>query len=111
QYLRVHPPRSFTLREAGVALAGFLRDRADVPAWAVDLAELERARLEVFDGPDAAPLAQDEVAALGDALPDLQLSWVPASVVVPLAWTVDDLWSAIEDAQSPPELAAEARAV
>ena len=103
QYLRAHPPSSFTLREASAALAGFLRGRADVPAWAADLAALERARVEVFDGPDAAPLAQAHAAALGDALPDLRLAWVPSSVVVPLAWTVDDLWSAIEDAQPPPE--------
>jgi hypothetical protein len=99
RYLRAHPPRSFTLREAGVAFAAFLRDDAIAPAWAADLAALERARVEVFDGPDASPLAQDAVAALGDQLPDLVLSWVPSSVVVPLAWAVDDLWSAIEDEQ------------
>jgi hypothetical protein len=110
-YLRAHPPSSFTLREAGAALAAFLRAEPSAPAWAADLAALERARVEVFDGPDAAPLAQDEVAALGDALPDLQLSWVPASVVVPLAWTVDELWSAIEDAQALPDPTAEARVV
>jgi len=99
QYVRAYPPWSFTLREAGASLAAFLRETELAPAWAADLAALERARVEVFDGPDAAPLAQDEVAALGDGLPELMLSWVPSSVVVPLAWTVDDLWSAIEDEQ------------
>ncbi len=98
-YLRVHPPRSFTLREAGVAMPAFLRDSAIAPAWAADLAALERARVEVFDGPDAIPLAQDDVAALGDELPDLVLSWVPSSMIVPLGWAADDLWSAIEDEQ------------
>jgi hypothetical protein len=111
RYLRAHPPSSFTLREAGAALEAFVRGEPSAPAWAADLAALERARVEVFDGPDAAPLAQDEVAALGDALPDLRLAWVPASVVVPLAWTVDDLWSAIEDAQPTVEPAAEPRVV
>ena len=110
-YLRAHPPRSFTLREAGIAMAGFLRDGALAPAWAADLAALERARVEVFDGPDAAPLAQDEVAALGAELPGLVLSWVPSSVVVPLAWAVDDLWSAIEDEQPVFEPARDARMV
>jgi hypothetical protein len=109
-YLRAHPPSSFTLREAGAALAAFLRAEPSAP-WAADLAALERARVEVFDGADAAPLAQDEVAALGDALPDLRLTWVPASAVVPLAWSVDDLWSAIEDAQPPPDPRADARVV
>jgi hypothetical protein len=111
QYLRAHPPRSFTLRDAGLALPDFLRgSSADAP-WAADLAALERARIEVFDGPDAAPLAQDEAAALGDELPGLVLSWVPSSLVVPLAWAVDDLWSAIEDAQPAFEPAEGARVV
>ncbi|HET7506182.1 MAG TPA: DNA-binding domain-containing protein [Kofleriaceae bacterium] len=96
-YLRAHPPRSFTLRDLGSAFAGYLRTAERAPAWAADLAALERARVDVFDGPDARPLAYADVVALGDALPELVLSWVPSSVVVPLAWAVDDLWSAIED--------------
>jgi hypothetical protein len=111
QYLAAHPPRSFTLRETGVALAAFLRDRAIAPAWAADLAALERARVEVFDGPDADPLAQAEVAALGDQLPELRVSWVPSSVVVPVGWAVDELWSAIEDDQPAFEPAAAPRVV
>lgn len=110
-YVRVHPPSSFTLRDAGLALEQFLRGSELAPAWAADLAALERARVEVFDGPDAAPLTQDAVAALGDALPGLALVWVPSSVVVPLAWTVDDVWSAIEDGAAPPEPVAEPRTV
>jgi hypothetical protein len=98
-YLRAHPPRSFTLREAGVALAEHLRSSMLAPAWAADLAALERARLEVFDGPDAQPLAQADVVALETRLPELVLAWVPASRVVPLAWAVDELWSALEDDQ------------
>jgi hypothetical protein len=110
-YLRAHPPTSFTLRDAGLALERFLRAGELAPPWAADLAALERARVEVFDGPDAAPLTQDAVAALGDALPGLLLAWVPSSVVVPLAWTVDDLWSAIEDGAPHPEPVAEPRVV
>jgi hypothetical protein len=111
QYLRAHPPTSFTLRDAGLALERFLRGRDLAPAWAADLAALERARVEVFDGPDAMPLTQDAVAALGDALPGLALAWVPSSVVVPLAWTVDDLWSAIEDGAPTAPPVAEPRVV
>lgn len=98
-YLRAHPPRSFTLREAGAGLAAYLRGRAAAPAWAADLAALERARLEIFDGPDAEPLSQDAAIALGAALPDLVLAWVPSSQVVPIGWEVDELWSAIEDGE------------
>jgi len=110
-YLRAHPPRSFTLRDAGIALAGHLRAGALAPPWAADLAALERARVEVFDGPDADPLAHADVVARGDQLPELVLAWVPSSAVVPLAWTVDDLWSAIEDERPTSEPACEARMV
>jgi hypothetical protein len=111
RYFRAHPPSSFTLRDAGLALERFLRDSGFGPPWAADLAALERARVEVFDGAEAEPLTQDEVAALGDELPGLTLAWVPSSVVVPLAWTVDDAWSAIEDGQPFVEPIAEPRVV
>jgi len=109
-YLREHPPHAFTLRELGAALPGWLRTAAS-PPWAADLATLERARMEVFDAADAPALTQAEAIALGDALPELHLRWVPASVVVPLAWAVDDLWSALEDEQDCFEPAAGPRVV
>jgi hypothetical protein len=102
-YLDHHPPRSFTLRDAGALLAEHLHGNRLAPSWAADLAALERARIEVFDGPDAPPLARADVVALGANLPDLLLSWIPSSIVVPLTWAIDDLWSAIEDEQPPPE--------
>lgn len=111
QYLRAHPPRSFTLRDLGIDLAEYARESAFAPPWAADLAALERARVEVFDGPDAQPLAHADVVALDAQLPEFVLSWVPSSVVVPLAWTVDALWSAIEDAQPVFEPARDARVV
>jgi hypothetical protein len=110
-YLRAHPPRSFTLRDAGLGLADHLRAGTDGPAWAADLAALERARVEVFDAPDAAPLVHADVVALADRLPELVLAWIPAAVLVPLAWAVDDLWSAIEDDQPSFEPACEPRVV
>jgi len=96
-YLRARPPRSFTLRDLGLALPAWLGGVATAPAWAADLAALERARVEIFDGPDGDALARDAVIALGDALPELALRWVPASQLVPTVWSVDELWSAIED--------------
>lgn len=113
-YVRAHPPRSFTLRDAGQGLADHLRAATAVPPgppWAADLAALERARVEVFDAPDATPLAHADVVALADRLPELALAWIPAAVVVPLAWAVDDLWSAIEDDQPIFEPACEPRVV
>lgn len=111
EYLRAHPPRSFTLRDLGIDLPEHLRASALAPPWAADLAVLERARIEAFDGPDAEPLAHADVVALEADLPELVLTWGPSSVVVPLAWAVDDLWSAIEDEQPVFEPAQEPRMV
>lgn len=97
-YVRARPPTSFTVRDAGAALADHLDGHPDVPPWAADLARLERALLEVFDGPDGAPLGRAQLADVAPAaLPALPLRWGPSSAVVPLAWSVDDLWSALED--------------
>lgn len=102
RYFQARPPRSFTLRDAGVDLSAYLRDAESAQGlWPSQLAALERARVEAFDGRDAVALLQDDVAALGDALPDLVLRWVPTSSVVSLTWNVDDMWSAIEDAAPP----------
>jgi len=97
-YVRARPPTSFTVRDAGLLLPAYLATRDDVPPWASNLAALERARVEVFDGADAAVLTRDDLAAVPiEQFPDLELALVPASLIVSLRWTVDDLWSAIED--------------
>ena len=101
RYLRACPPRSYTLRDAGDRLAAYLAGDALVPSWAADLARLERARVEVFDGPDSTPLDRDTVAGADPALlPSLLLRWIPAARVIELASAVDDTWSAIEDEQA-----------
>lgn len=98
KYVRARPPTSYTVRNAGVALPHYLAARDDLPAWFDDLASLERARVEVFDGPDCRTWSCGDLAALPvEQFPALTLRLVPASTIVDLRWTVDDLWSAIED--------------
>lgn len=66
-------------------------------ALVADLARLERARTEVFDGPDATPLSRDDLASMGpEDFPSLPLRLVPSSRVVTLETTADDVWDAIE---------------
>jgi hypothetical protein len=101
-YLRAHPPSSFSLREVGVHLARWLLeshdDRAIAPLFA-DLARLERARTEVFDGPDAPSLARDDLASMDPAeFPSLELRLLPSSRVVSIASNADAVWDAIENA-------------
>jgi hypothetical protein len=96
-YVAALPPRSFTLRDAGAALPAYASTRTDLPPWTADLAALERARVEVFDGPDAIALGRDEVARVPpEEFPELRLAWIPSSLVVELAWAVDELWDEIE---------------
>jgi hypothetical protein len=100
RYVQARPPHAFSLRDAGLLLSDYLRatpSEAAIGLWATEMAVLERARVEVFDGRDAVALEQEDVAALGDALPHLMLRWVPASRLVMVTWNVDDMWSAIED--------------
>jgi hypothetical protein len=104
-YLRAHPTRHPSLREAGLHLARFL-DEAGRPAHG-DLARLERARVEAFDGPDAAPLTAAELTELPpEEFPRLALRLVPSSALVELSTNADDVWDALEDGRPPPEPAA-----
>ena len=68
-YLQACPPSHPSLREAGARLPAFLATHAlavDRP-WLAELARLERARLEVFDGPDAEPVS---IASLREVPPE-----------------------------------------
>ena len=97
-YVRARPPTSFTLRNAGDALPGFLDARDGLAPWAADLARLERARIEVYDGSDAPVLALGDLASLpAEQFPSLRVGWVPSSTIVTLGWSADALWSLIED--------------
>lgn len=97
-YARARPPTSFTVRDAGCALGAYVATRADLPPWSADLAALERARVEVFDAADAHARSREDLAAVPiEQFPDLVLALVPAAILATVRWTVDDLWSAIED--------------
>jgi hypothetical protein len=104
-YLARHPSTHPSLREVGRRLPEFLATgwEAPAPPFLADLARLEWARVEVFDAPDAAPLA---AAALREvppkAWPALRLMPVPACEVVRAAWPVHVLWAgAAEVAPAP----------
>ena len=111
-FVRARRPASFTVRDLGVPLAAYLETRADIAPWVPELVRLERARVEVFDGPDAAPLTREGLAEVPiEAFPDVRLAFVPSSLLVPIRWAVDDVWAAIEDDQPWEAPAACARAV
>lgn len=106
-YLRAHPPRHPSLREAGAHLADVLDDD-----WLADLARLERARVDAFDSPDATPLTREVLAAVApEAFPALRLRLVPTAILVDLATNADDVWDALEDEGAVPSRADGARTV
>jgi hypothetical protein len=99
-YLRAYPTRHPSLREAGACFSQFLRWRDPNLA---DLARLERARVDAFDGADAEPLAREDLAALEPAqFPALKLALVPTAALVDLATNADETWDALERGGEPP---------
>jgi hypothetical protein len=66
EYLEAHPPASPSLRELGEHLANFVESLSwlETPALTADMARLEWALIEAFDGPAHAPLNPDRLAQI-----------------------------------------------
>jgi hypothetical protein len=98
QYLAAHPSRSFTLRNLGSKLPDWL---AAHPHWAgrrhrlaLDVARIEWACVETFDGADRQPLTLDDIAALGA---DSQLALQPHLQLLALHYPADNLVLSLHD--------------
>jgi hypothetical protein len=92
-YLVDCPSQSFTLRDLGARLETWLRKH---PKWAgpkqelaIDIARLEWADIEAFDGKAEPPLRPEELGV--DAGPDLRLKLQPYISLLDLKYPVDDL--------------------
>jgi hypothetical protein len=103
-YVQACPPTQPSLREVGARLPVFLATHACAAErpWLAELARLERARLEVFDGPDAAPVS---LAALRAVPPDsfgaLRLRLVSSHRLLDNRFAIAAVWRG-EDATVPP---------
>lgn len=96
-YLEAFPSSWFSVRQLGHALSGFFRNRTDLPECLADLAELEWARVEVFDAPDAeSATIGDLVSVPPDAWPALRFSTIPALQTLRAQYPVHQLWSGDE---------------
>jgi len=96
-YLEVFPSKQPSVRHLGRALAEFLRRREDIPKCLADLAQLEWARVEVFDAPDAeSATISDFVSVPPDAWPALRFSTIPALQTLRAQYPVHQLWSGDE---------------
>jgi len=93
-YLEAFPSRWPSVRHLGHALPEFLRHRTDMPKCLADLAELEWARIEVFDAPDAeCATIEDFISVPPDAWPALRFSAIPAFKTLRAQYPVHQLWS------------------
>ena len=93
-YLEAFPSRWPSVRHLGHALSEFLRRRTDTPKCLADLAELEWARIEVFDAPDAeCATIEDFVSIPAEAWPALRFSAIPAIKILRAQCPVHHLWS------------------
>jgi hypothetical protein len=73
-YLTAHPPRSFSLRDLGRSFPAFLGD-----AFLRELARVEWAFVEAFDGPDAPPLDRSSLSAMPEAAwPGARIALAPS---------------------------------
>ena len=104
-YLQACPPSHPSLREAGARLPAFLAAHVlavDRP-WLAELARLERARLEVFDGPDAAPIS---ITSLRDVPSDrfgaLRFRLIPAHRLLENRFAIAAAWRAETGGDEPP---------
>ncbi len=96
-YLAENPSTSWTLRDLGAKLPAFLERHPELTGrrhrLAVDVARLEWAYVEAFDGKQLIPLAAEDVDAVG---PDTQLSLQPHLRLLSLSYPVDNLVLAIK---------------
>jgi hypothetical protein len=98
-YLLDCRPAHPSLREVGGRLPAYLSRHAlarERP-WLAELARLERAHLELHDGPDAEALTLDQIRAQApEALPALFLRAIPCHRVLDNRHAISELWTALE---------------
>jgi hypothetical protein len=112
-YLLACPPAHPSLREAGARLPAFLSTVSAAAAsaahalarerpWLSELARLERARLEVFDAPDAAPVPAASLRAVApERFGALRFGLVPAHRLLAGRFAVAEIWRAADPAAAP----------
>jgi hypothetical protein len=95
-YLRENPSTSFTLRNLGARLPAWLASYPELGgpqhALAVDVARLEWAYIEAFDGASLIPLGREDLAGLGR---DSTLRLQPHLQLLDLQYPVDDVVLAV----------------
>jgi Putative DNA-binding domain len=109
RYLAAHPTSRPSLRDAAQHLPAFLDAGGfpDAPPYLADLARLERARTEAFDGPEAEPLRREHLAEIPpEEVAFVKLPLVPTGRLIRLTTAADEVWTALENERPIPDEAA-----
>jgi len=105
-YIAANPSDQRSARWFGRHLPAFVRNDATFAKHReiVEIAELEKALTDAFDGPDAEPLGIEALAAI--AAEDWpRLVFVPQPTVIRLTFATNaaDIWSALKSEAAPPK--------
>jgi hypothetical protein len=110
-YLAACPPGHPSLRDAGARLPDFLATHALAGArpWLAELARLERARAEVFDGADATPVALADLRAVApERFGALRFRLIPSRRLLANRFAIAAIWRAADgEPIAPPPAAPE----
>ena len=105
-YIAGNPSDQRSARWFGRHMPAFIaksRTFADHPEVA-ELAALEKAFADAFDGPDAEPLRLSELAELpADAWPGLVFEPHPAAIRLTFATNAAEIWTALKNETAPPK--------
>ena len=99
-YLLEYPPTEPSISNCGRYLADYLREHAmrESAPFIADLAKLERAVVEVFQGPDARALDAEPLRAIApEEWPAMKLAIQPSAQILALDWRVSELLRAVEE--------------
>jgi hypothetical protein len=106
-YIRTHDSPFFSIRYYGNALSEFLAaepEYAGAPVLA-ELARWEWAMTEVFDAPDAEPIAVSDLAQVApEDWAELRFESHPSVRRLALSWNAPQIWKAVSDEAEPPEV-------
>jgi len=104
-YLEAFPSEHPSVRHLGRALAEFLRREKNTPKCLADLAELEWARVEVFDAADAeCATLNDFVSVPAEAWPAIRFSAIPALQTLRAQYPVHQVWSGAQSLEVAPAI-------
>ena len=105
-YIAANPSDQRSARWFGRHLPAFVRDSETYAKHpeAAELAQLEKALADAFDGPDAPPLGIEALAAVApEAWPNLVFTPHPTAIRLTFNTNAADIWSALKDEEAPPK--------